>query len=305
MRTVLFFAGLGLVGCAAPAPVRFAVGDRDIAVAVDEEPFCVYRWSERLPAIWPLLAEGGVPVTRAFPLADVAGEAKDHPHHLSLWFAHGDVDGIDFWAGKGRIEHAVAPVADARTGTIAGECRWLGPDGREIARDQRRWTFAAAPEQRSIDLDLTLIAGTAGLRLGDTKEGTLALRLRREFCLRGDGAAGAIETSAGHRDGAAWGKRARWVVYRAPVDGRDLAVAIFDHPDNPGAPTHWHARDYGLFAANPFGLHDFTGAPAGTGDLRLRPGEHVRFRYRVLLRQGHADAAAIDASWQQWVAESR
>lgn len=307
MRRFPPIAGLLLAACGAapPAGVQFVAGDRRIAVAVAAEPFCEYRWSERLPAIWPLLAPGGVPLTRAFPFAQVAGEAQDHPHHLSLWFAHGDVNGIDFWAGKGRVEHERPPAVDAGRGSITGECVWRGPDGREVARDQRRFVFASSPQQRSVDLDLTLIASTGELRLGDTKEGTFALRLRREFCLKGEGAGGAIATSEGHRDAAAWGKRARWVVYRASVAGCDLAVAIFDHPGNPAAPTHWHARDYGLFAANPFGVHDFTGAPAGTGERRLRRGEQLRFRYRVVLFGPGAETAAIDASWQQWVAENR
>jgi hypothetical protein len=122
--------------------------------------------------------------------------------------------------------------------------------------------------------------------------------LRPELCLRGEGAGGAILTSEGLRDGAAWGKRARWVAYSGRVAGQQLTVAVFDHPGNPAHPTFWHARDYGLLAANPFGAHDFSGAPAGTGAQVVPAGGSLRFRYRVWIATGEVGAGRLDACYR-------
>jgi hypothetical protein len=286
--------------------VRFAsVGGRVVVTVGENQPFAAYQDSgPRGPAVWPLCAPGGVPVTRAFPFAEVDGEPRDHPHHQSLWFAHGAVNGVDFWQGQGaRIVAAGAIEADAATATVRHASEWRGPDDAVVCRDARAVRFVASREWRAVDVAITLSAGEQPLRLGDTKEGTMALRLRPELCLEGPRAAGSLQTSEGLRGAEAWGKPARWVAYSGPVEGAPVTVAMFDHPGNHGHPTHWHARGYGLCAANPFGLHDFTGAPRGAGDLVLPAGGDLRLRYRVWLARGAADVAAIEAAYRAWVEE--
>jgi hypothetical protein len=125
------------------------------------------------------------------------------------------------------------------------------------------------------------------------------MRLRREDKSRGDGR---IVNARGERDDAAWGKRAEWCDYSGPVAGRTYGVAILDHPSNPRYPTWWHVRDYGLFAANPFGVHDFEKRSKGTGDLVVPPGNPVTFRYRVLLHRGDAASARVEAHHAAFVA---
>ena len=79
----------------------------------------------------------------------------------------------------------------------------------------------------------------------------------------------------------------------AGIDGKTIGMAIFDHPSNPRHPTWWHARYYGLVAANPFGIHDFEKQPDGTGDLTIPAGKSVTFRYRFLFHEGDYKAADI------------
>src|SRR5262249_8310138 len=179
----------------------------------------------RRATVWPLCAPDGVAVTRAFPQAVVAGEPTDHPHHESLWFAHGDVNRVDFWAGEGRIESSDIAI-DAAAGTVRAASIWRDGVGKEVCRDRHAWHFAAGDGWRAVDLDLTLMASAGELELGDTKEGTFALRLRPELCLRGTGATGQVLNSEGDTGDAAWGKRARWVVYTGTVGGKPLAVAM-------------------------------------------------------------------------------
>ncbi|MCA8954165.1 MAG: PmoA family protein [Planctomycetes bacterium] len=276
-----------------------------VAVRADGGLFADYRADgKRGPVLWPLCAVGDAAITRAHPLADVEGERRDHPHHESCWFTHGAVDGVDFWAGSGEVVAVGEPEMDAAAGILRQGCEWRRPDGRLVCRDQREYRFRsdAATATRTIDVSVRVLAAAdRELHFGDTKEGTMALRLRNEFCLDGKaGAAGSVVNSEGVRGKAVWGKAARWVAYSAELDGVPHVVAMFDAPGNHGHPSHWHARDYGLFAANPFGLHDFTGAPPGTGDLAIPAGGALTLRYRIWIRRGTATPDELETAWTEF-----
>jgi hypothetical protein len=97
-----------------------------------------------------------------------------------------------------------------------------------------------------------------------------------------------------------WGKRAEWVDYSGAIDGQTVGIAIFDHPENPRHPTYWHSRAYGLFAANPFGAHDFENDKSRDGSMTIEPGQSVRFRYRVVIHPDDAQAAGIAAMFASY-----
>ena len=137
-----------------------------------------------------------------------------------------------------------------------------------------------------MDFEITIHASNGKVTMGDTKEGSMAIRLTSTMRVRGEVGQGHIVNSEGNRETSAWGKRAKWCDYYGPVEGQTVGVAIFDHPDNPCHPTWWHVRDYGLFAANPFGVHDFEKKPAGTGDLVIPAGQSVTFKYRFYFHRG-------------------
>ena len=132
----------------------------------------------------------------------------------------------------------------------------------------------------------------------------MALRVRSALqpvdAYQSTGAVGKIVNSSGLIDGAAWGKPARWVDYSAPIAGRTIGVAAFDHPTNLRHPALWHAREYGLCAANPFGIHDFTGAPPGSGDYTIPAGGTLELRYRFVFHTLDAEGARVEERWQQW-----
>lgn len=280
------------------------VEEDKVVVRVGDELFAEYRYQDDwTPYLYPLVGPGGARMTRNWPMAEAPGETRDHPHQRGLWFAHGSVNGLDFWhATDTRIRHdafdRIEP--DGEDGVVvAARNTWTGPDGL-VCRERRTMRFAASELGRTIDFAITLSAGEHDLRFGDTKEGTFALRLAPTLRLKGEVATGHCISSEGARDGDCWGKRARWMDYWGEIDGRTVGIAIFDHPQNPSFPPWWHARDYGLFAANPFGVHDFENKPAGTGDLLVASGEALTFRYRVLLHGGPADAGALEAAFESW-----
>jgi Family of unknown function (DUF6807) len=153
-------------------------------------------------------------------------------------------------------------------------------------------TFYAQPDTRTIDFDVTLTARQKVV-FGDTKEGTFAIRLAPGLTH--------MEDSQGRTgEKQIWGQRADWVDYTGVVGREPLGVAIFDHPANPRHPTWWHARGYGLFAANIFGLHDFEHDPRKNGSLALGVGETIRFRYRVLIHPVEGGKENIAQRYQSY-----
>lgn len=314
MNHVALACGLLLLGTACSTPKSLAVemGKTSLVVSSDGEPFATYCYGELpRPFIWPLFAPGGIAVTRDYPMVSASGsrtgESSDHPHHQSLWFAHGDVDGFDFWHGKKnneRIEFEFGSVQWVATGNrveVTSRGEWMVGEGQVIARERRLVTFAEHGDHRTIDVTVFLRPAKQQMTIGDTKEGTFAMRVHPALRVDGEVATGVLRNSEGQLGKAVWGKRARWIDDSGMVDGKPVGVAMFDHPDNPRHPTWWHARNYGLLAANPFGVHDFEKKPKGAGDYVVKRGEVLALQYRVLLHGAGWDNARVEAAYQRWV----
>jgi hypothetical protein len=239
-------------------------------------------------------------------------EAHDHPHHRSLWFGHGTVNGCDFWTegtncGKIVHEQFLEIISGKDSGTIKSQNNWIAADGIPVCSDTEtlRIFEPVNPNERTFDFEITLHASHGPVTLGDTKEGTMSIRLAETMKLQPPGK-GHIVNSTGSRDKDTWGKRADWCDYYGPVDGKTLGVAIFDNPQNPRHPTWWHVRDYGLFAANPFGRHDFEKlADTTAGNLTIPAGQSVTFRYRFYLHTGTEKDARVADKYQDYVKGQR
>jgi hypothetical protein len=317
MLSKLFIGMAGLSGAgllaaqaadpgATPAPSQGVqltrLADR-VRVEINGELFTEYHFRDvPRPYCYPLMGPGELAMSRDWPMKDSPNEAHDHPHHRSLWFAHGLVNGKDFWSEDKDFGMTVHDVfIELRSGTKSGVIRsrnnWVAADGTVVCRDQRTLRFYN-PEnrpERIMDFEVTLFASHDGpLTLGDTKEGTMAVRLAETMRLKGAVGHGHIVNSTGVRDGATWGKRADWCDYYGPVAGKTVGLAIFDHPNNPRHPTWWHVRDYGLFAANPFGRHDFEALPdKSAGNLTIPAGQSLTFRYRFYFHEGNEEEAKV------------
>lgn len=292
---------------AAAPRVRLTVLEDRVRVEVGDELFTEYRFTGlRRPVLYPVLGPGGTPMTRRWPLESAGpGESKDHPHHQSLWFAHGAVNGRDFWTTHplaGRIEHErIVEVRSGDEGLLRTRNRWMA-GRRLVCEDKRTLRFRAEPGARSLDYEVTLLATHGRVVLGDTKEGTMAIRMHPALRLRGKVAAGRAINSEGVQGRAVWGKRARWIDYWGPIGSRVLGVAILDHPSNLRHPTWWHARDYGLCAANPFGIHHFEDREKGAGDHEIPAGGSLTLRYRFVFHEGDAEQADVEAHWRAFAA---
>lgn len=276
-------------------------GSGSARVTVDGEVLTVYRYmgGPARPCFFPLLGPGGKRLTRSWPVADdVPGEPADHPHHRSMWVAHGDVNGTDNWSEeeghafqlhRGILEAVGGPVC----GRLAALNDWTDHQKRKILEERRVLTaYALSGDARVFDLDVCFTATECDVRFGDTKEGGI-LALRVSPAIDGDHG-GHIRNSYGAAGEAeCWGRRAHWCDYSGKIDGDPLGIAIFDHPSSFRHPTFWHVRDYGMYTANPFGWHDYYADPAADGSHVLPRGASLYFHYRVHLHRGDAVAAGV------------
>src|ERR687898_1985219 len=120
-----------------------------VDITIDGQPFTSYIWPDTLkkPVLYPIRTAQGTLVTRGFPLDPRKGERGDHPHHVGLWFNHGDVNGLDFWNNSDAIKPDQAPkmgtilhkrIVDAKSGEgsahLVVETDWVRPDGKPLLR---------------------------------------------------------------------------------------------------------------------------------------------------------------------------
>lgn len=310
-----------------------------VDITVNGQPFTTYIWPDTIkkPVLYPIRSAGGLLVTRGYPLDPKPGERVDHPHQVGLWFNYGNVNGLDFWnnsdaikpenaAKYGTIHHTriVSSKSGAGRGELAVEMTWDTPAGKTLLVEQTRFVFEAQPGLRSIDRITTLTAKDEKVAFTDNKEGVIGLRVARGLeqpdpkaqVLTDDKGSptkvatpdnalvtGKYTSSEGKIGDDVWGTRGRWTMLTGTVDGKPLTLAILDNPSNPGFPTYWHARGYGLFAANPLGQKELSDGKE-TLDLALEPGKAATFRYRVLILDGTATPEQIETQYKRFTAGS-
>jgi hypothetical protein len=323
-RLSAFFACALLISCSATDPrtsgearsaaggVRISEQPDKLRVEINGQLFTEYCF-KGAPHVYyyPVLGPGSTPMTRSWPMKEAEGEERDHPHHRSLWYSHGAVNGIDFWsesAKAGKIVHDkfLEVNGGPASGVIRSANKWIAPDGSVTMTDETTFRVYARPNsERLFDFEIKLKAGDKEIVLGDTKEGTMAVRVNESMRLtqpKKQPGKGRIVQSTGVTGDKTWGKRAEWCDYSGPVEGKVVGIAIFDHPSNPKHPTWWHVRDYGLFAANPFGVHDFEKQPPGAGNLTIPAGQSLTFKYRFYLHEGDEAQARVAERFKEYAA---
>ena len=284
-----------------------------IRIEVGGKLFSEYLFfSGTKPCLYPILDADGISYTRDWPLREDTADARDHDWHRAVWFGHGLVNGHDFWRavpGAGRIVHdSVVEQRDGPEGLIRVRHRWEAADGKPVCSDETTVRVRRVPGGYYLDHEITLQATHGPLVLGDTEEGTMAVRLNEAIRVSHGKkkdlrpGKGRIVNSKGERNSDAWGKRAPWCDYSGPVNGTVIGVAIFDHPKNPSHPTWWHVRDYGLFAANPFGKHDFEGLKdqPNAGDIAIPAGGQLVLRHRIFFHRGDEKAAKVAEHYRDY-----
>ena len=285
-----------------------AEGATVLSISTPEGHFTTYNFSSEVarPYFYPVLGPGGAMVTRSYPMKDVPGEAKDHPHHRSFWSAYGEVNGVDDWSETpnkhGFIRHqGFEAVTDGPVWAgFTAKSQWQHPDGKPLLDEVRSIrVYDAGPEIRLLDYEIRLIAKYGDLHYGDTKEGGI-LAFRVATTMDGNKGGRLENSSGGVGEKQVWGKRANWLDYSGPVDGQIYGIGMMDHPSNWEHPCYWHARDYGLVGTNSFAKAAFEKGLSAEGH-RQKAGETLRFRYRVLIHKGDAKQGHIDRAYHTWI----
>jgi Methane oxygenase PmoA len=313
-----------LLAVPAMAQVKITSQPEKVAIEIAGKPFSTFYMTGEAfgakvtkPYLWPLVAPSGTAITRAWPMEQVAeekDEKKDHQHQRGLWFVHDNVNKLDFWnnewsyftdkhqknLGRVNLKKLDDVTSGKDQGTIAATFEWTDMEGNHpLLSEKRVMTFYGDSKVRTFDVDITLTALDEPVTFGDGKDGAFGIRLRP--VLQEDKGNAHITNADGLvGEKALWGKPSNWCDYSGIIGTEKVGVAILDHPENPRHPVRWHARAYGLFAANPFGLSVFTNDKTQNGAVTLDPGKSLRYRYRVIIHEGDVKDADIAAQWTKY-----
>ncbi|HUZ46486.1 MAG TPA: PmoA family protein [Terriglobia bacterium] len=305
---------------AAKEPVQLARHGDQISVEIGGRPFTTYYFDPAVakPYLQPLRSAQGTIVTRNFPIRNTVPAAHRHdhalePHQRPLYFSHGDIDGLDFWGeqafqsfyGRGgnhpygrMVFHKLDEMQSGpQEGVIKAEFDLISPNKRLIASETQTFVFQGDGQTRTMDCEFVIHASHGPVVMGDTKEGTFGIRVAPEL---NSPPGHMIDSNGAMGEKGIWGTRANWVDYYGTVKGEEVGIAVFDSPRSFRHPTYWHARAYGLFAANPFGIREFTRDPLQDGSWTIPPGKSLLFRYRVLIHHGDDQQAHVAEAYRRY-----
>lgn len=318
-------SGMLRTSCAQEKSTRFEIikneAERRVDIVIDGKPFTSYIYPEDLmkPVLYPIYTSNGSFITRGWPMDPRPGERVDHPHHVGLWFNYGDVNGLDFWNNStsipedkkneyGTIMHSSIneTIANNERAELDVTSFWRKPNGENLLKEDTKYIFTGGVNQRAIELVIKLTALNEDVSFPDNKEGLLGLRLARQLEhpsdkpekftdangiatevaeMNNEGVTGLYRSSEGMEGDEVWGTRGRWMNLNGIIDGQPVSVVILDNPQNIGYPTYWHARGYGLFAANPLGQKEFSKGEKIL-NYKLNAGQSVVFRYKIVINSG-------------------
>ena len=308
-------SSLAATASSTQAVIKLEPHDQTIDVMIDGELFTTFDYQTyKKPILYPIYCPSQTAMTRDWPMKkNTPGESHDHPHHKSMWIAH-EISGVDFWTEKGgaiKTQSIETNFPGKPGNAFRTTSSWKkASDEKTLLTDQTTYWFGGDQTSRWINCLVNFQATNSDINFEDSKEGLFAIRTHPDLRLTVNPKAGVSEVfgSAINSEGVTgkemWGKRAKWLLYFGQIDGNPVSIAMFDHPTNLRHPTTWHARDYGLVTANPFGLHHFLGQPKGAGDFLVKSGDSLQLRYRVEFFKGIATRETIEQKYQAFAKET-
>lgn len=297
---------LGLIAAAASnswaketgkSPISFVQGSERVTVAIDGLPVAVYCFhDDKIPR--PFFAHvralNGMQVTRHHPPISGQDPVDHATFHPGIWLAFGDINGSDFWRVMAPIrvaEFVEPPKGGDGRGSFAVHNEYLDQkdNSKKVCDEIARYTFVECPEGYMLLWDSTF-SSNHEFAFGDQEEMGLGFRvatpLRVERKTEGGvpPGNGRILDAKGRQNGdQIWGNSSDWCDYSGTMAGSRVGITIFGHPDN-FRPSWFHARDYGLLEANPFGREAF--GKGAKSSVVVKPSEKLRLRYGVLVHSG-------------------
>jgi len=291
-----------------------------VDVYINGTLFTSYQYPTNIekPFLFPVYAPNGSVITRGYPIVPRKGERVDHPHHIGIWFNHGNVNGLDFWNNSsaipdnkkdayGHIVHQkIVRAENGDKGILEVELNWDDNKGNTLLRENTKYIFSGDKNSRTLDHISTLTAVNGQVIIGESKEGMFAIRVDRAFEMpstesliftdeKGNpttvkatdntGVTGMYTSSQGLKGDAVWGTRNDWVILSGVKDNTPISFAIFDNPKNPGYPAYAHARGYGLFALNNLGQNSYD-PKQEKKSLTIEKGQSVTLYHRFYVQSG-------------------
>lgn len=284
------------------AQVNLIQREHQIEVLINGKPVTSFLYEPDMPkpALFPLNTPSGIALTRGYPLQTIAGESQDHPHHYGLFFTCDEVNNEGFWNTTKippQIKLIKVAAKSGKQGKIRAVMHWLARSGKTLLQEQRDMIFHSAQDYYCIDFSIKLTAQDTAVVFNDTKEGLFAIRVA-DWLTEKSGNAEYFNSNGELKEKGVWGKRAAWVCLHGNKEGKPLGIVIINHPASVNYPTFWHARGYGLFAANPLGQLAFE-KELGQDDakplrLTLQRGQSAWFKFRVVVYEREMGKADID-----------
>jgi hypothetical protein len=281
---------------AEPLAVRFTQEKDALHIRIGDKPFATYVFRDGKvlrPYFAHVHAPSGKQVTRNHPPVE-GKDATDHATmHPGLWLAFGDLDGADFWRNKARVQHVgfvEKPTADKDGGRFVVRNRYVSGE-RTICEEVCRIHLRVRTTGYRIDWT-SEFTGPEEFSFGDQEEMGLGVRVATALTVKHGGRI--LNSDGLQNQKGVWGKQADWCDYGGVLDGQPVGVTLMPDPKN-FRRCWFHARDYGVFVANPFGQHAFT--RGAKSKIVVRKGETFRLRFGVLIHSGNVDLAAAYREW--------
>ena len=284
-----------------------------IHILKEGRPFASYLYDSTLlkPVLYPVYSPSGILVERQYPFYNVEGESHDHPHHTGLFFTYGsegEVNGNNFWAnqqGLTKIQHTSVKQMKSESGKAILETlsHWIDEKGEALLEEDRLTVFSGSEMNNLIDITIRLKAMSEDVVFKDTKEGMFGIRVADWLSEeRGNGTY--LNSQGDTTEAGVWGKRAKWVRLAGSFDGRKMGIVIMNHPGSVNFPTFWHARGYGLFAANPLGQSVFEEARGVENpeplNYVIKTGDAALFKFRMIIYEGDLPADQIELNYKAY-----
>jgi len=303
--TTWFLTGLVILGglnTTVEAKGMRVATDRDVVyIITGERTLMRYRYKDvpYKPYVDQLFSPSGVNILLDAP--------HDHLHHHALMYAV-KADGVNFWEEQqapGRQVHRtfddvkVDTRQDVPFAGFSERLDWVNPGSGELLLAEERTieaSYLARPK-------VTLLTWQSAFKPADGKESVtltgahyhgLGLRFIRSMDADGefrnaDGKAGTVFRGDERL------VRSRWCAYTAEADGKQVTVAMFDHPKNERHPATWFtmSKPFAYLSAT-LNLHE--------QPFEVASGELLTLRYAVAIWDGRVETNEIENAYKGWTA---
>ena len=273
-----------------PAVLKITKDTSTVSILADERPILHYQRTLNPNKVYvrELFTPSGLNILRDSP--------SDHVHHHSLMYAM-TVDGVDFWsqsASCGRQQPTalggvkIQPGQQVSQAQFTQELEWIAPDGDKKLIERR--TIGAL---QLADTTVSLVTWRSRFQTPEGKpkvtfSGANYVGLGMRFVESMDRVGKHFKPER-----IADLTPQKWTAYKAPVDGKTVTVAMFDHPDNARSAHFFRMSTPFTYVAANLNLRK--------EPLVLEVGTPLNLCYGVAVWDGEVATEQVDKLYQRWV----